>query len=489
MASRTFRRRSRPRAYFPSVVVLTLAGVFAHGTSPAQIATPTPSFAVESLNPSSGSAGAYTAVTINGVGFSPSASVEVGGVPIAPGDKVYLDPTRIVILTPILLPGSLNDVVITNPVTFALTPAAVASLPQGWLADFLDVSGADPFHPGVEAVFRNGITAGCGAGNYCRNDAVRRDQMAVFLLKSEHGSSYAPPSCTGVFTDVPCPGPFTDWIEQLSSEGITGGCGDGIYCPSAAVNRAQMAVFLLKTKHGVGYAPPPCAAIFSDVPCPSGFADWVEELYAEGVTGGCYASPLSYCPNNASTRGQMAVFLSKAFGFVSIPPTPTPTPTWNPLTPTPTPAPPTPTPTPNAYPGYWAVQPGIYVPCTGIKPFLPFVNPADGQIYYLGGDVNANMPHPNHYGTYIDAIYYNHTRAYVDAQGFITPIYRENGPPNWYPAPSDAAQLCTQWVNLGNNTTCPGGSTSWYTNKFMANEVWLLSYQFYQPSIQAACGN
>jgi hypothetical protein len=489
MASWILRRQSRFCAYLTSVAALTLAGVFAGGSTFAQIPTPTPSFAVQTLNPSSGAAGGYTAVTINGFGFSPSASVAVGGVSVPAGDTVYLDPTRIVILTPILLPGTLNDVVITNPVTFALNPMAVASLHQGWLADFLDVSQSDPFHPGVEAVFRGGVTAGCGSGNYCRNDAVRRDQMAVFLLKAEHGAGYAPAACTGLFTDVPCPGPFTNWIEQLSSEGITGGCGDGIYCPSAAVNRSQMAVFLLKTKHGVSYVPPACTGLFSDVPCPGGFTDWIEELYAEGVTGGCYSSPLSYCPNLSSTRGQMAVFLSKAFGLVSVPPTPTPTPTWNALTPTPTPAPPTPTPTPNQYPGYWAVQPGIYVPCTGIKPFLPFVNPADNQIYYLGGDVNANIPHPNLYGTYIDAIYYNHTRAYYDAQGFITPMYRENGPPNWYPAPSTAAQLCTQWASFGNTAACPGGSPSWYTTKFMSNEVWLLSYAFYQPSIQAACGN
>ena len=487
MGSSLLRRNRRLHASLATVAALTLAGTFLPGTTRAQVPTPTPSFGVASIAPGSGTAAGSTAVTITGSGFSASSSVTLGGV--APPETVYLDPTRIVILTPVLLPGTLNDVVITNPVTFALAPAAIASLHSGWLADFLDVSQTDLFHSGVEAVFRNGITAGCGSGNYCRDDAVRRDQMAVFLLKAEHGSGYAPPACAGLFTDVPCPGTFTDWIEQLSNEGITGGCGDGIYCPSAAVNRAQMAVFLLKTKQGVGYVPPACTGLFSDVPCPSTFADWVEELYAEGVTGGCYASPLSYCPNTASTRGQMAVFLSKAFGLVSIPPTPTPTPTWNPMTPTPTPAPPTPTPTPNSFPGYWAVQPGIYVPCTGIKPFLPFINPADGGVYYLGGDVNANVPHPNKYGTYIDAIYYNHTRAYYDAQGFITPMYRQTGPPNWYPAPSDAAQLCTQWATFGNTATCPGGSTAWYSNKFMSNEVWLLSYAFYQPSIQAACGN
>jgi hypothetical protein len=35
------------------------------------------------------------------------------------------------------------------------------------------------------------------------------------------------------------------WIEALAAEGITGGCGSGNYCPEAVVTRAQMAVFLV----------------------------------------------------------------------------------------------------------------------------------------------------------------------------------------------------------------------------------------------------
>ena len=71
--------------------------------------------------------------------------------------------------------------------------------------------------------------------------------MAVFLLKAKHGSSYTPPPCTGVFPDVPCGGPFAAWIEQLFEEGITGGCGNGNYCPLNPNTRGQMAVFLTKT--------------------------------------------------------------------------------------------------------------------------------------------------------------------------------------------------------------------------------------------------
>jgi hypothetical protein len=73
--------------------------------------------------------------------------------------------------------------------------------------------------------------------------------MAVFLLRSKHGSDYSPPavgSGTG-FSDVPAAHWAAAWIKQLVAEGITSGCGTGTYCPEAPVTRAQMAVFLVKT--------------------------------------------------------------------------------------------------------------------------------------------------------------------------------------------------------------------------------------------------
>ena len=75
--------------------------------------------------------------------------------------------------------------------------------------------------------------------------------MAVFLLKTLEGSAYDPPDCAGVFDDVACtPGTgFSDWIEELSSRQITGGCSatPPLYCPDDPNNRGQMAVFLVKT--------------------------------------------------------------------------------------------------------------------------------------------------------------------------------------------------------------------------------------------------
>ena len=79
--------------------------------------------------------------------------------------------------------------------------------------------------------------------------------MAVFPLKAEHGSSYAPPACAGIFGDVPSPSAFADWIEQLAAEQITGGCGSGNYCPTNPNTRGQMAVFLVKTFGLLLYGP------------------------------------------------------------------------------------------------------------------------------------------------------------------------------------------------------------------------------------------
>ena len=112
---------------------------------------------------------------------------------------------------------------------------------------FNDVAAADFAAAYIEQLATDGVTGGCGGGNYCPTNAVTRSQMAVFLLRAKYGATYQPPPATGIFTDVPL-GSFGDaWIEQLTAEGITGGCGGANYCPEDPVTRAQMAVFLVRT--------------------------------------------------------------------------------------------------------------------------------------------------------------------------------------------------------------------------------------------------
>jgi hypothetical protein len=186
---------------------------------------------------------------------------------------------------------------------------------------FNDVPGSSLFIKYVENLFHNGITAGGACGGYCPTDGVKRQQMAVFLLKSKLGQDYFPPAPTGtIFADVPLSNPFAAWIEDLYNRGITGGCASNPlqFCPDAIVNRQQMAVFLLKAAEGSVYDPPDCTGIFADVPCTpgTGFSDWIEDLYNRQITGGCATGPLQYCPTNPTNRQQMAAFLVKNFNLV-----------------------------------------------------------------------------------------------------------------------------------------------------------------------------
>jgi uncharacterized repeat protein (TIGR03803 family) len=259
---------------------------------------------VDSLTPNSGDAAGGEQITINGNGFATGATVNFMTKVTVP-DATHIDGT-----VKQGDPGTLQDVQIVLP------DETVIMAYKAWMYDFGDVPTGDIFHDYIRVILARGITAGTGGGNYGRNSPVLRQQMAVFLEKAMRGSDYVPPPCTGIFPDVPCSSPFAPWIEQLYADGITGGCAGGVnFCPTDPVLRQQMAVFLEKAKNGPSHVPPACQGIFQDVPCPSLFADFIEEIYNDGITGGCSGSPLLFCPGNSSTRGQMAVFIVKTFGF------------------------------------------------------------------------------------------------------------------------------------------------------------------------------
>ncbi len=260
-----------------------------------------------SVNIASGDAAGGTSITVSGTDFEAGAAVTIGGVPatgIVVGSSVSLTA-----VTPALAAGSANDLVVTN------TDATTGTLVKAWVADFLDVPAAQQFHAFVTTLVSNAITAGVGGGNYGVAQDTLRQQMAVFLLKARYGLCYTPPPCTTpVFTDVPCSSGFAPWINELVAEGITGGCGTGVYCPTNPVLRQQMAVLLLRTFEAPGYAPPACVtATFPDVPCSSNFAPWIYELVARGITAGCGSG--NYCPTLAANRGQMATFVVKTFSL------------------------------------------------------------------------------------------------------------------------------------------------------------------------------
>ena len=280
--------------------VFALASLMAAGGL--QAAT---SYQVAYVTGTSGPAAGGTAVAIYGNQFVSGATVTVGG---AAASASVTSSTRIGATMPARGAGFLYDIAVDNP------GFGVGVIPGGWFADFLDVAQASPFHTPVETMVRDGITSGCGGGNFCPSSSITRAQMAVFLLRAGHGSSYVPPPASGaIFADVGASDFAADWIEELYAEGITGGCATGPlrYCPNNPITRGQMAAFLLKVYHGTTYAPPPAQGVFSDVAVTLPLAPWIEELARLSVTAGCGGT--AYCPSNSVTRGQMAVFMTKTF--------------------------------------------------------------------------------------------------------------------------------------------------------------------------------
>jgi beta propeller repeat protein len=211
----------------------------------------------------------------------------------------------------------------------AFSNAVSATIPL-----FDDVRTSDPFWRYVEALARNAITNGCSAEPplFCPYASITRAQTAVFLCKA--AGKVPLNRDTPTFCDVQKTHPCYGWIERLADADSwngnppTMGCAAlpcRKYCPSGAVLRDEMAAFLVRA---TGHTPmPSCGAVFCDVSKGGWACPYIERLIdayswprGVAVTTGCVCPPAygecwCYCPNANVSRGQMAVFLVRAFGI------------------------------------------------------------------------------------------------------------------------------------------------------------------------------
>ncbi|MXW94025.1 MAG: hypothetical protein F4110_11145 [Acidimicrobiaceae bacterium] len=194
-----------------------------------------------------------------------------------------------------------------HPIGFTRLAAAAAGLPGALPADVqMDGESFDA----VAALAEDGVLAGaeCGPGLLCPGDPIPRWLLAVWLVRVLDGQDPAPVS-TSRFADVDAGRWWAAHAERLAELGITVGCGaePARYCPDDPVTRAQAASFL---KRAFRFAPAP----------PAGFSDThgnhhaaaIDALHAAGITKGCSAEVLEFCPERATTRIQMALFLERA---------------------------------------------------------------------------------------------------------------------------------------------------------------------------------
>jgi hypothetical protein len=186
---------------------------------------------------------------------------------------------------------------------------------------FTDVPSGNSAFGFIEFMYQAGFTSGCQTvpSLYCPNDPISRGQMAVFLERSKRGANFTRTPTGAYFSDVTVSTPFAGFIEQLSIDGITSGCTGGMppaFCPGSPVSRAAMVKFLLKAKCGSAYTPnTPMSNPFTDVSNADPFLPFIYKAYTLGITSGCVASPLQFCPLASVTRAQMAIFIYNAFPY------------------------------------------------------------------------------------------------------------------------------------------------------------------------------
>jgi plastocyanin len=103
------------------------------------------------------------------------------------------------------------------------------------------------------------------------------------------------------------------YIEAVAAAGITKGCnaaGDR-FCPDEPVTRGQMAAFLNRAKGLAATS----EDFFSDDDGTL-FEGDINKLAAAGIAKGCDPpANTAFCPDDPVTRGQMAAFLVRTFGY------------------------------------------------------------------------------------------------------------------------------------------------------------------------------
>jgi hypothetical protein len=105
-----------------------------------------------------------------------------------------------------------------------------------------------------------------------------------------------------------------DDIVYIAELDITRGCNPPFntsYCPEGLVTRGEMAAFMVRA---LGLTDGGGIDHFTDDDGTT-FESDINKLATAGITSGCSGDGSKFCPSEAVSRGEMAAFLVRGFGF------------------------------------------------------------------------------------------------------------------------------------------------------------------------------
>ncbi len=186
---------------------------------------------------------------------------------------------------------------------------------------FTDVPATHPYYNDIETLYANGMTGGCQTVplKFCPDQTMDRAQAAAFMLRSNFGPGYVPPTPVHIFQDDWARGTWAEpWAEAMRNNGFSAGCltSPPKYCPWNQIPREQAVIFILKLKNGKDYTPPPATGtLFADMTDPNFYATaWAEQAYKDELIPNCgmSAGKPRICPKDLVSRGLSAHMIVRA---------------------------------------------------------------------------------------------------------------------------------------------------------------------------------
>jgi hypothetical protein len=174
---------------------------------------------------------------------------------------------------------------------------------------FVDVPRSYLHHEAIRELAAAGVVEGCGDGRFCPTDAVTRAQFAS-LLARQLGLAEQETD----FVDVAAGSTHAGAIGALQTAGFVVGCTVDRFCPGRPLRRDEAATLLARADDRLARPIEPGSHEgFVDVPTSSAHWPAVHVLASVDDVRGC--SEVRFCPARSSTRAQAARLLHRVFGY------------------------------------------------------------------------------------------------------------------------------------------------------------------------------
>ncbi|MGG0171847.1 S-layer homology domain-containing protein, partial [Paenibacillus dokdonensis] len=168
---------------------------------------------------------------------------------------------------------------------------------------FSDIEPGSEYEEALTSLVQQKIISGYSDGTFRTSEKLNREQAAVMLARALQVNLEVVDDPG--FQDVNESSTYYKSIAAMVSTGIFQGYSDGTFKPDQSLTRAEMAKILVTT-----YQFPEeelAANPFKDVSSTSWYAPYLTSLIHNKITLG--TSLTTYSPNNAVTRGEMALFI------------------------------------------------------------------------------------------------------------------------------------------------------------------------------------